>query len=87
MHSAMGVANGGISQGGATRLLTLHKRIEAQEMAFQTLSLADAGEFDGKNGLKEKLTGWGKICKLRAESGNSRKARIKKDLTKSGKAK
>ena len=56
-------------------------------MASQTLSLTDAGAFDHKNGLKEKLTGWGKICKSRAETGNSRKKRIKKGLTKSGREK
>ena len=51
----------------------------------KSLSLRDAGQFDVNNGIKDKLTGWGKICKLRAEGGQSRSARIRRGVGKSGK--
>jgi hypothetical protein len=42
---------------------------------YKSLSLREAAKFDFQNNLKSKLTGWGKICKDRAERGVSRKAR------------
>jgi hypothetical protein len=39
------------------------------------LSLREAGEFDAKNGLKDKLTGWGVVSKDRHDRKVSRKAR------------
>ena len=45
---------------------------------YQQLSLSEAGQFDYKNNLKNKLTGWGRICKERAAKGVSRKARIQR---------
>jgi hypothetical protein len=46
-------------------------------MAYKTMSLSECAKFDHDNKLKFKLTGWGKICKDRAERGVSRKARIR----------
>jgi hypothetical protein len=40
---------------------------------FQKLSLSEAGKFDFANGLKAKLTGWGKVCKQRAGQGRSKR--------------
>ncbi len=43
-----------------------------------TMSLSECGKSDAALGLREKLTGWGKICKDRCERGVSRKARIRR---------
>lgn len=45
---------------------------------YKTMTLSECGKFDFDNGLKNKLTGWGKICKDRCERGTSRKARKRK---------
>jgi hypothetical protein len=42
---------------------------------YQQLSLRQAGEYDKNTNQREKLTGWGRICKERQEKGISRKAR------------
>lgn len=42
----------------------------------QTLSLREAGEYDKKNNLKAKRTGWGKVCDARRDQPNTRKARV-----------
>lgn len=44
---------------------------------YKTLSLREAGKFDKEIGAREKLTGWGKVCKDRHVRGVSRKARIR----------
>lgn len=41
------------------------------------MSLRQSGQNDHKLGLKAKLTGWGKICKLREGKPFTRKARAK----------
>jgi hypothetical protein len=46
---------------------------------LRQLSLSQAAKFDHENNLKNKLTGWGIICKERQRKGISRKAkRLKK---------
>lgn len=42
---------------------------------YKTMSLRESGKFDHQNNLREKLTGWGRICKDRQARGISRKAR------------
>lgn len=42
---------------------------------YKQMGLQECGQFDHQNGLKEKLTGWGIICKQRHEQGISRKQR------------
>ena len=44
-------------------------------MEYKTLSLRESAKFDFENGLRDKLTGWGVICKLRHEKKISRKQR------------
>jgi hypothetical protein len=36
------------------------------------MSLKEAGEYDRKTGQREKLTGWGRICKARHEANLKR---------------
>ena len=45
--------------------------------AFKTMTLSQCGQFDKQNNAKNKLTGWGIICKDRAARGVSRRARIR----------
>lgn len=40
----------------------------------QQLSCKEAGQFDHTHGLREKLTGWGAICKARAKKTQPRPA-------------
>jgi len=43
------------------------------------MTLSQCAKFDWENGLRSKLTGWGKISQIRREKGISRKAkRLKK---------
>ena len=47
---------------------------------FKQMTLSECAKFDHDNKLKEKLTGWGMICKDRAakklsKRGNARRAR------------
>lgn len=42
---------------------------------YKQLSLRESAKFDLENGARDKLTGWGKICKERNEKGTSRKQR------------
>lgn len=42
---------------------------------YKQLSLRQSAEFDHRTGQKNKLTGWGKICRDRAAKKISRKAR------------
>lgn len=44
---------------------------------YKQLSLRESAKHDWQTGQKEKLTGWGKICALRASTGVSRKAKRK----------
>ena len=44
-------------------------------MEYKTLSLRESAKFDYENNLRDKLTGWGVICKLRHEKKISRKQR------------
>jgi hypothetical protein len=44
-------------------------------MAYQALSLSQAAKYDHDTKQKEKLTGWGKVCKDREARKVSRKAR------------
>lgn len=39
------------------------------------MTLSECAAYDHANNLKDKLTGWGKICKDRHERGISRKQR------------
>lgn len=53
---------------------------QGTESKYKEFSLREAAEFDMKNGARERLTGWGKICKDRFERnqskrGNARRAR------------
>lgn len=45
------------------------------ENKYKTMSLRECGKYDMENGLREKLTGWGKICKDRASKGLRKRAR------------
>jgi hypothetical protein len=42
---------------------------------YLQMTLRECAQYDKKNGLKEKLTGWGIICKDRKDRGISRKER------------
>jgi hypothetical protein len=42
---------------------------------YQQMTLSQCARYDHQNKLKDKLTGWGKICKDRQLKGISRKAR------------
>ncbi len=42
---------------------------------FKQMGLSECAEYDHKNGLKDKLTGWGIICKDRHDKGISKKQR------------
>lgn len=42
---------------------------------YLQMTLKECAQYDRKNGLKEKLTGWGIICKDRKDRGISRKER------------
>jgi hypothetical protein len=44
---------------------------------FKQMTLSECARFDHQNKLKDKLTGWGKICKDRQAKGISRKERRK----------
>ena len=47
---------------------------------YQQLSLRQSAQFDFQNKLKDKVTAWGLICRLRRENGTSRKQRrLKKE--------
>ena len=46
-------------------------------MAYKTMTLSECAKFDHETGQKNKLTGWGKVCKARTGIGISRKDRIK----------
>jgi hypothetical protein len=51
-------------------------------MEFKQLSLTQAAKYDHDNGLKTRLTGWGKICHERAGLETTRKARVRRNLSK-----
>jgi hypothetical protein len=42
---------------------------------FKTMGLKECSFFDNSNGLKQRLTGWGKICKEREGKPFTRKQR------------
>ena len=42
---------------------------------FKQMGLSECAEYDMKNNLRNKITGWGRICKERNEKGISRKQR------------
>jgi hypothetical protein len=44
--------------------------------SFQQLSCHEAGQFDHTHKLREKLTGWGKVCRERNKAKISRRARL-----------
>jgi len=44
-------------------------------MEYKQMSLRESAKFDFENKLKDKLTGWGKICKDRCRRGVSRRVR------------
>ena len=46
-------------------------------MATNQFSLRQAARFDNETKQREKLTGWGKVCKDREARGVSRKAKRK----------
>lgn len=48
------------------------------ESKYKQLSLREAGEYDMQNGLKDKLTGWGIICKERAENRKSKRGEARR---------
>lgn len=43
--------------------------------AYKTMSLRECARFDHERGLRDKLTGWGRVCKDRHDRGVSRKQR------------
>lgn len=45
-------------------------------MEFKQMTLSQCAQFDNQNKLKDKVTGWGAISKMRCEKKISRKARI-----------
>ena len=50
---------------------------------FKQMTLSACAQHDHNNKVREKLTGWGKVCKDRQERGVSRRLKI---LRKKGKA-
>jgi hypothetical protein len=44
-------------------------------MAYKTMTLSECAKYDHDNGLKNKLTGWGKVSKARELQKISRKQR------------
>lgn len=45
---------------------------------YKQMSLRESAQYDHQNKLRDKLTGWGAICKDRQARGVSRKARRQK---------
>jgi hypothetical protein len=52
-----------------------------------TMTLSECSKYDYMQGIRNKMTGWGKVCAKRQASGNSRAARIRRGLTKKGRVK
>ena len=48
------------------------------ESKYKTLSLTEAAAFDLKSGAREKLTGWGVICKDRFEKHQSKRGEARR---------
>lgn len=40
---------------------------------YKVMSLGECGKFDMENNLREKLSGWGRICKERFENRKSKR--------------
>lgn len=45
---------------------------------YRSMTLGECARFDKENGLAQRITGWGKICKLRANE-NSKSQRRKRN--------
>lgn len=48
------------------------------EKKANTMSLRECAEFDRKNHARENLTGWGKVCKDRAEKRQSKRGEARR---------
>jgi len=48
------------------------------ESKYKQFSLREAHEFDVKNGASANLTGWGLICKTRAEKHQSKRGEARR---------
>jgi hypothetical protein len=46
---------------------------------YKTMSLGECAKFDMENGLREKLSGWGRICKERFENRKSKRGVARRD--------
>ena len=48
------------------------------ESKYKTMSLGECAVYDRDNHLREKLTGWGKICKERGENRKSKRGEARR---------
>jgi hypothetical protein len=50
----------------------------AKTSGYKELGLAECGKFDMEHHLREKVTGWGRICKDRASKGLSKRGNARR---------
>lgn len=61
------------------------KNTPPEVRAFKSMTLSQCGQFDKQNNAKNRLTGWGIICKDRQARGVSRAQRVRANKLKASK--